>query len=183
MNWSGHFFTRGTLPLAFLSVITFILIVLGKDQRFPRSKLMTVSCTPPLRVIKMTLVLKFLTSPFQVKVYSSSMLFLWYLFLTDDEILFGVSGLPGTSTDLGLPPRPPSVRSKDKSVRSTTPGSEKDVFSPTPSSGHYSAGSTSFLSKSPGDKTDSVIPRLRSEIDHLKKRFSQSERDWAEVNK
>merc|ERR1719483_261721 len=100
--------------------------------------------------------------------------------IPDDEILFGVSGLPGTSTDLGLPPRPPSVRSKDKSVRSTTPNSEKDVFSPTPSSGHYSAGSTSFLSKSPGDKTDSVIPRLRSEIDHIKKRFSQSERDWAE---
>jgi len=98
--------------------------------------------------------------------------------IPEDEILFG--GLPGTSTDLGLPPRPPSVRSKDKSVRSTTPNSEKDVLSPTPSSGHYSAGSTSFLSKSPGDKTESVIPRLRSEIDHLKKRFSQSERDWAE---
>jgi transcriptional regulator NrdR family protein len=98
--------------------------------------------------------------------------------IPEDEILF--SGLPGTSSDLGLPPRPPSVRSKDKSVRSTTPNSEKDVFSPTPSSGHYSAGSTSFLSKSPGDKNDSVIPRLRSEIDHLKKRFSQSERDWAE---
>ena len=55
------------------------------------------------------------------------------------------------------------------------------MFSPTPSSGHYSAGSTSFLSKSPGDKADSVIPRLRSEIDHLKKRFSQSEKEWAEV--
>lgn len=106
---------------------------------------------------------------------------IFILLFPEDEILFG--GLPGTSTDLGLPPRPPSVRSKDKSVRSTTPNSEKDVLSPTPSSGHYSAGSTSFLSKSPGDKTESVIPRLRSEIDHLKKRFSQSERDWAEVNK
>merc|ERR1712025_417652 len=47
--------------------------------------------------------------------------------IPEDEILFG--GLPGTSTDLGLPPRPPSVRSKDKSVRSTTPNSEKDVLS------------------------------------------------------
>jgi len=92
----------------------------------------------------------------------------------DSEILFGASA------NQCLPPRPPSVRSNEKSGRTETPSSEKDVFSPTPSSGHYSAGSTSFLSKSPGDKADSVIPRLRSEIDHLKKRFSQSEKEWAE---
>jgi hypothetical protein len=41
----------------------------------------------------------------------------------------------------GLPPRPPSARSRDKSPRSNTPSSEKSPRSNTPSSGHHSAGS------------------------------------------
>jgi len=98
----------------------------------------------------------------------------------DDELLFSHQDFPGKSSNLGLPPRPPSVKSKDKSFRSTTPTSDHAEFSPTPSSGHYSADSTPIMSKSPGDKSDSVIPRLRKEIDQLKKRFSRSERDWAE---
>ena len=47
--------------------------------------------------------------------------------------------------DLGLPPRPPSTRSKDKSFVSASP----EMFSPTPSSGHFSGGSAA--SKSPGE--------------------------------
>ena len=46
--------------------------------------------------------------------------------------------------DQGLPPRPPSSRSRDKSPRSNTPSSgasEKSPRSNTPSSGHHSAGS------------------------------------------
>ena len=83
----------------------------------------------------------------------------------------------------GLPPRPPLGKLKEKFFQSTTPTSDKDAFSPTPSSGHYSAESTPIMSKSPGDKQDSVIPKLRREIDQLKRKFRQSERDWAEVNR
>jgi len=99
---------------------------------------------------------------------------------SDDGLRFSQQELPGKLSDHGLPPRPPSVRSKDKSFLSTTPTSDKVIFSPSPSSGHYSAESTSIMSKSPGEKSDSLIPKLRREIDQLKKRFSHSEKDWAE---
>ena len=56
------------------------------------------------------------------------------------------------------------------------------MFSPTPSSGHFSAGSA-MSSKSPAgaaaDPADSVMARLRREIDQLRRKFSSAERDWA----
>ena len=100
---------------------------------------------------------------------------------SDDGLIFTQLQSPEKCSDHGLPPHPPSVRSKDATFQSTSPGSDKEVFSPTPSSGHYSAGSTPSMSKSSGDRSDSIISRLRREIDQLKRKFSKSERDWAEV--
>ena len=75
----------------------------------------------------------------------------------------------------GLPPRPPSTRGdKDKSFNSGSP----EMFSPTPSSGHFSAGSG--LSKSPGEAGTSLVHRLRREIDGLKSKMTEAERDWEE---
>ena len=81
--------------------------------------------------------------------------------------------LPSNSSDLGLPPRPPSTRSKDKSFVSGSP----DIFSPSPSSGHFSAGSA--MSKSPGETQESLIARLRREIDQLKAKFYKADKDWS----
>ena len=80
-------------------------------------------------------------------------------------------------TDLlpGLPPRPPSSRSKDKSFVSPSP----DLLSPpTPSSGHGSGGSASVLSKSPASNPASqdTVTRLRREIDSLKVKVAEAER-------
>ena len=77
------------------------------------------------------------------------------------------------SSDLGLPPRPPSNRSKDKSFVSGSP----EIFSPSPSSGHFSGGSA--MSKSPGETQESLIARLRREIDSLKAKFTKADKDWA----
>ena len=76
----------------------------------------------------------------------------------------------------GLPPRPPSTRTdKDKSFNSGSP----EMFSPTPSSGHFSAGSG--ISKSPGEAgSTSLVTRLRREIDGLKTKITEAERDWEE---
>merc|ERR550532_3401179 len=74
----------------------------------------------------------------------------------------------------GRPPRPPSCRSKDKSNISASP----ELFSPTPSSGHFSGGSVSALSKSPASQAqDTVVARLRREIDCLKTKMSEGERE------
>ena len=65
-------------------------------------------------------------------------------FLGSDDDSFGAR------ESHGLPPRPPSSRSRDKSSRSITPSSAMSERSPrptTPSSGHHSAGSK--LSGSP----------------------------------
>ena len=75
----------------------------------------------------------------------------------------------------GLPPRPPSTR-----VISGSP----EMFSPSPSSGHFSAASG--ISKSPGEQggngntTTSLVTRLRREIDGLRSRMTEAERDWEE---
>ena len=88
----------------------------------------------------------------------------------------------------GLPPRPPSARSRDKSPRSATPSRCN-----TPSSGHHSAASKlSASSKSPGSAEagngggggggDSILGRLRREVDALKRKLHSTEREWNEVS-
>ena len=76
----------------------------------------------------------------------------------------------------GLPPRPPSTRGdKDKSFISGSP----EMFSPSPSSGHFSAASG--ISKSPGEAgSSSLVTRLRREIDGLRNKITEAERDWEE---
>ena len=74
----------------------------------------------------------------------------------------------------GLPPRPPSTRG-DKSFISGSP----EIFSPSPSSGHFST--VSGISKSPGDAgSSSLVSRLRREIDSLRSKMTEAERDWQE---
>ena len=65
--------------------------------------------------------------------------------ILDDSFMMYTSSEDDHDIDLGLPPRPPSTRSKDKSFVSASP----EMFSPTPSSGHFSGGSAA--SKSPGE--------------------------------
>ena len=53
------------------------------------------------------------------------------------------------------------------------------MFSPSPSSGHFSAASG--ISKSPGEAgSTSLVTRLRREIDGLRSKITQAERDWEE---
>ncbi|XP_023327346.1 EF-hand and coiled-coil domain-containing protein 1 [Eurytemora carolleeae] len=91
--------------------------------------------------------------------------------------------------DQGLPPRPPSSRSRDKSPRSNTPSSgasEKSPRSNTPSSGHHSAGSKLSSSSMQSQNTvspitgESGISRLRREIETLKKKYNQAEQEWVQ---
>ena len=92
-------------------------------------------------------------------------------------------------------PQPPSSRSRDRSFISA-PASPTDMLSPTPSSGHFSGAS--LVSKSPETQVsepssvlltsthmcpcvqESLISRLRREIDGLKSRLSSEERGWAQ---
>ena len=71
----------------------------------------------------------------------------------------------------GLPPRPPSTRG-DKSFISGSP----EIFSPSPSSGHFSTASG--ISKSPGEAAStSLVNRLRREIDSLRSKMTETERE------
>ena len=80
---------------------------------------------------------------------TSSLLDESFMLYTSSEAGEDTDQEPSNSSDLGLqlglPPRPPSTRSKDKSFVSAPASPE--VFSPTPSSGHFSGGSA--VSKSP----------------------------------
>jgi len=89
---------------------------------------------------------------------------------SDDDLLFSgreaPSGLPPPRPLSGRSPRCPGSPPGDPSCRTTTP-----------SSGHFSSASK-VSSPSPGQ--EGAVPRLRRELDSLRRRHSQEQRDWTE---
>ena len=71
--------------------------------------------------------------------------------------------IDGARCDLGLPPRPPSTRSKEKMFDCVSPS--PDMSCPTPSSGHFSGGSAT--SKSAGQIIEMQIFK-KNQLQHVK---------------
>lgn len=126
--------------------------------------------------------------------------------VSDDDDVASAEGanresIPSSSS--GLPPRPPSSRSRDKSPRAFGTNETISCLTKSPSSsGHHSASSkfsvsspsaspSSSAGKSPSpssqsamdqssSKGEEAIAKLRREIGSLKERFANKQKDWSD---